>query len=143
MCHVTIERDSLLAIRKSVINSNSKLDQHTWNKLCKLKIANKTTRGCRAGRYKQRSIAVQITNRSQFSRSAPAAKCNKYNHSAKPKNPNCGGMVSLFGSRQPVPIFYPIDKTVTKMRLCHYTDSRLKKALRTVAIIVVMLNIRI
>ena len=89
MCRVTIERDSLVAIRKSVINSHSKLDRSTWKKLCELNIARKTIRGCRAGRNKQRSIAVQITDRPRISRSeinTSAAKCALVNH--KRSNPN-------------------------------------------------------
>ena len=49
-------------------NSHSKLDLSTGNTLCELNIARKT-RGCRAGRNRQRSIAIEIINRPRISRS--------------------------------------------------------------------------
>ena len=55
-------RDSLYALRKQVINNKSiKIKQSTWCVMKELNIAR--TRGCRAGKRKQRHIPVVVTNR--------------------------------------------------------------------------------
>ena len=61
---LTYTKDSLLAIRKSVINTiHDKIDRFTWMKLNELNIAKKTKRGCRAGRRKLRPIKTIISDR--------------------------------------------------------------------------------